>query len=268
MAKVLAAFGVHDGAEPTLRWATGFSARAGHELIVVHAIQTVASEVDPELWNEIDAHQRADITSSVGRLTDDPFTVELLHGETHAALTTRAAADDIDYVVTGKHGMGGSGGFGGRGTAMHLLHHSSKPTIVVEGSGRLGDGPVVVGVDGSGANAAALEVADAVAAGLGSTVVCVLCIDSHADSFVHPDGWQSPAEEAVREEMASTVGTRQLLIETGHPTSTLARVASEQHASVLAVGTRGSGGFAGLRLGRVPVQLLDHSPCPLLVVPH
>ena len=50
----------------------------------------------------------------------------------------------------------------------------------------------------------------------------------------------------------------------GRPADTL--MAQAEGATMLVVGNRGRGGFAGLRLGSVSQAIAHHSPCPLVIV--
>jgi nucleotide-binding universal stress UspA family protein len=51
----------------------------------------------------------------------------------------------------------------------------------------------------------------------------------------------------------------------GHPVELL--IGQSRSAQLVVVGSRGHGGFAGLRLGTVSHQLLHHADCPVLIVP-
>lgn len=52
-----------------------------------------------------------------------------------------------------------------------------------------------------------------------------------------------------------------------HPVAALAAVTRARQAGFVVVGTRGLGGFTGLRLGRVPLQLLHQVTVPVVMVP-
>jgi nucleotide-binding universal stress UspA family protein len=56
-------------------------------------------------------------------------------------------------------------------------------------------------------------------------------------------------------------------VEVGWPAVRLAAVATEEHADLIVVGTRGRGRLSSAVLGSVSRELLSHAPCPVLVVP-
>jgi nucleotide-binding universal stress UspA family protein len=45
-------------------------------------------------------------------------------------------------------------------------------------------------------------------------------------------------------------------------------ISAAAHAEMLVVGTRGAGGFKGLRFGSTATQVVRHSTVPVLVVPN
>jgi nucleotide-binding universal stress UspA family protein len=134
-------------------------------------------------------------------------------------------------------------------------------------------GRVVVGVDGSGPSQQALRWGAHLAAIFGVGLDAVTAWD-----FPVALGWGSvpsdwdPAQD-MRQVLADTVhevfggqppaGLR-LLVREGGAAKVL--LDASQGATMLVVGSRGHGGFAGLLLGSVSANVAEHAPCPVLVI--
>jgi nucleotide-binding universal stress UspA family protein len=143
-------------------------------------------------------------------------------------------------------------------------------------------GPVraVVGVDGSPASQAALRWAIDWVAGAGGGVVEAIHSWSMPYAYspigggvlmVEPEVMEQGAKEeltaALRDVDARAgdgVELRPQVVE-GPPAPSLLDRA--EGADLLALGTRGRGGFAGLVLGSVSQQCLHHATCPVVVIP-
>lgn len=131
---------------------------------------------------------------------------------------------------------------------------------------------IVVGVDRSAAAAGALVWATRLARGMDAEVVAVSAFEPaeghlppardevlRADAAAGLAGWlaQVPGlETSVRPDSVEGPADRVLLDR-----------AEDEGAALLVVGTRGAGGFAGLRLGSVAYHLSHRATVPLAIVP-
>lgn len=131
---------------------------------------------------------------------------------------------------------------------------------------------IVVGVDGSGSSLAALEWA-LEEARLRSGQVHVVAVwhypvigDAAGKAEDHEafgDNARRVHAEAVRRASGAGVAVTGEVTE-GHPAEVLLKAAAG--ADLLVVGSRGHGGFAGMRLGSVSGHAVHHAHCPVLVV--
>ena len=138
---------------------------------------------------------------------------------------------------------------------------------------------VVVGVDESGGARAALSWAIDQARAVGARLVLVhayLPVSSYypytvMDGVYVGEGVEEEArriaEEVVgelRRDVPDDVAAETVLAQ-GRPAEVLLDRGAD--ADLLVVGSRGRGGFAGLLLGSVSQQVVQHAPCPVVVVP-
>lgn len=131
---------------------------------------------------------------------------------------------------------------------------------------------IVVGVDGSAEGAATLRWAAEQAELTGSSLRVVM-----AWQQPEPGAW--PATSSAGDPALRTRITLRRLVQQVLGESIALDVSAEavqgpaapvlleaaQGASLLVVGDRGQGGFAGLRLGSVALHCVTHAPCPVAV---
>ena len=133
---------------------------------------------------------------------------------------------------------------------------------------------IVWATDGSESADRALAVAESLASEDDGTLLAV-----HSVEYIIGKG-QIPEDVDEDERVAKIKGQVAALAQKGLSTDTkvvhggftgaahtLARVAQEEQADLIVVGTRGHTVLAGLLLGSVTQRLLGIAPCPVLVVP-
>jgi nucleotide-binding universal stress UspA family protein len=174
---------------------------------------------------------------------------------------SRAAA----LVVLGSRGLGGFAGLLVGSVSAQVAAHARAPVLVVR-AGRGGPrstpvpdpGPVVVGVDGSGRSAAAVEFAFDEAAGRDQPLLAVYAWDVPRPGSAAAHRVPEEATAGVSQRYP-TVAVRHRTTDTTNPAKALLEVGDEVDAGLLVVGSRGRGGFTGLLLGSVSQALLGHA---------
>ncbi len=135
-------------------------------------------------------------------------------------------------------------------------------------------GPVVVGIDGSANAQRALIQAGRQARASGAPLLVIHAVgltevidgqhvpthDREQEIADHVDQWC----EALRTDGHSDFEVR---LVHGPPVDVVLRTANEEDASIIVVGRRGVSDRPELRLGSTAHQIVEHSHCPVLVIP-
>jgi nucleotide-binding universal stress UspA family protein len=203
------------------------------------------------------------------------------HVEVHSELvfsnpvpTLIDVTKDAQMIVVGCRGQGAwrRGLFGSTSTA--LVQHAHCPVAVIHDpadSQPHGHGPVVVGVDGSPASELATAIAFDEASWRGVDLVALHAwLDSDTSAFPQvawPD-FRSEAEATLAERLAGwsdrypdVVVHRRVVFD--RPARHLLEAA--ESAQLVAVGSHGRGGFAGMLLGSVSTTVVHAIHTPVIV---
>ncbi|MFG1739787.1 universal stress protein [Micromonospora chalcea] len=182
-----------------------------------------------------------------------------------------------ELVVVGSRGVGGFAGLLLGSVGGQLAQHGHCPVLIVrpEEQPIPVNGPVLVGVDGSDSAAYAIELAADEAERRDAELV-LMHVRSPERGAVAPEV-AAEASTAERAEAAGLLAEAADRVRAAHPglrvtersvtspsPETALREASGE-ASLVVVGSRGRGGFAGLLLGSVSQAMVQHSHCPVLV---
>lgn len=133
---------------------------------------------------------------------------------------------------------------------------------------------VIWATDGSENADRALELAKSELSGNGGSLLALhstqyAVAKGSAPVAVDDDETTAKIKQQVADLQQAGVKAEFRAVESGahSPAHTIARVAEEESADLIVVGTRGHTPFAGVLLGSVAQRLASISPCPVLVVP-
>lgn len=261
-----------------VEWAAQEAAARGLPLHLLHA-QEWPRGTSPDAGPEHPAHAwsrhfRAGGETVLDMARDEALalrpglrvTIELVSGR--AVRVLRDAAERAALMVLGARRLTGvEGAFAGSGKGHALVGQLPCPVALIPGVPSDAAGPVVVGVDGSSASTAAVDLAFEEADAAGARLVAVAVRNPRDYAWAE---YREDTELLVAEQLAGhrrrypDTEVRQE-IRSGDPAPMLA--SASRQARCLVVGSRGRGGFRGLLLGSTSRALVHHTDCPLLVAP-
>lgn len=267
-----------DGAAAALRWATCTAAVVGASLLVAEAWQYPALPLlaEPDAYappEEIDARVESSLREWASTVTDGSGAAQFtaLRGDGARALATAAESPPpADLLVVGTRGSGGLDRRLLGSVSRRLTEVAPCPVVVVPEGADEGDGPFLVGVDGTPDSDAAFDSAAMLAECSSTELLVVHCVEPRTGQAGDPlERGREFGEQLLRSRAAELErrGVRhRTILSFESPRRFLAATASEVAARLVLVGARGAGGVERLLLGSVSSHLSASSDRAVAVV--
>lgn len=265
------------GAADALGWAAQLASRHGAEVVVMTGFVPTDSELPPRrvevLRSELEA--KLEVWSEPARLGDVAVRTVIERGDPRPGILAVAERESADLVVVGRVGSSAGPGLLRIGSmAEWLAHHVDRPLAVIDGEGDLTTPTLLVGVDGSEGSRAAVHWilgmhGDADMRVVAASVEAPQADGTPSDSL---DDWREGLERRIRDDYAAELVAagavvRALALSNTDVADALVQGAEDERADLVVVGTRGLGGFTGLRVGGVALKTLHRADRSVVLVP-
>jgi nucleotide-binding universal stress UspA family protein len=255
-------------AQVAVRWAAALCSTTEADLVVVTAWTPPFAEVDPDTYaGLLDDARRVLEEQWCGpaREAGAHYRAQVLEGDPRDLLLKGAEEADADLIVVGPRGAGNHPHAPDLGSVTHhLIHHTERPLAAIPALSRPAPPErILVGVDGSAGSASAVQWCVEYAGQLGAEVIAVAAAPPSADRDASSgesecETWAAPLRKAGLRSRTSVVEEE--------PVSGLIDTSIREQADLLVVGSRGRGGFTGLRLGSTAWKIIRRSGLPVVLV--
>jgi nucleotide-binding universal stress UspA family protein len=275
-----------DGSRTAVRWALDEGARRRLPVRLIHVVEfpwrlpslfaTSTDAIGADLIDEAESVLDKVAAESAAAAPGVEVTRTVLAGPISGTLCEESGRASM--VVLGSRGTGGFVGLPIGSVSVAVATHARCPVVVVrDGAQPSSSLPIVVGVDDSAEARLAIDFAFDEAAAREVRLVAVRA-------------WEPPTSPWRRDRWPPSLGVNEVELAERNLASAMLHNACERHPSVhvsvdtmcatpshalqtasrkaqlLVVGCRGGGGFHGLLLGSVSLQILHHAKCPVAVL--
>lgn len=260
-----------------LQWVAPLAKRSDAEIVAVSAVQRVGSELADHGYERSIEEQKERLATTwtdPARNAGASVRTVFREGDPRDVVLAVAKSEEADLVVLGRTGRGGGPGFLHLGSLVEFAaHHVERPLAVIPPmtSGSLDR--IIVGVDGSAESQHAVSWCAELASMCEASVIAVAVAEPYLEwtPVSSADNWRRDVERRIDEWVApitaAGVTVEHLVQRDLHPADGLLTAASARNGDLLVIGTRGAGGFLGLRAGGVAMKVLHRASLPIVLVP-
>lgn len=265
------------GSETALRWAVQVSKQTGADILAVHAYQRPFIEMARDRHETLVEERTTFLENEWTRAARDAgvaVETRLIEGDQRDIVASLTGDEPFDLAVLGRSGRGGGPGLIHLGSVVeHAAHHTRCPLAIIPTNVELPVRLIAIGLDGSAESAAAVDWCARFAADVGAAVIA-LSVDEPVLEWTpswDDKNWRRTVEHDL-EALATPIRSQGVHVEVVavrdfRPADGLLDVATARGADLLVIGTRGAGGFSGLRVGGVAMKVLHKASIPLVLVP-
>lgn len=260
------------------RFAQALAAREHAELLAVNVFpepsMTYLLGVEAFSYNELEPELREEAEKLLKQLELDDITRRAIHSDSVAhGLHETAEAEKASLIAVGATHHGRFGRLAPGSVGMRLLHGAPCPVLVVPADASGPIRSIGVAYDGRPESKAALATAEQLAASLDARLVLLAVHNpitvARPAVVPGPTAIENAVRTSLEHELERAAASAAVKAESrrsiGDPGANLAEAA--QDVDLLVTGSRSYGPLRSVLLGSVSRYLVDHAPCPVLVVP-
>lgn len=194
-------------------------------------------------------------------------------GEPYERIVDLADAENCDVIVMGRRGLRRLERVLVGSVTARVIGHTQRDVLVVPRNTYIGWKRLLVATDGSRYSRVAVEKAIAFARSYGSQLLIISVVDVPTEFYAEApkaveDLVRKAKEytaEAKRQAEAAGVKADTFVAE-GDADAAIVKLAKEQKAEMMIMGSHGRTGLRRLLMGSVTEKVIGNAPCPVLVV--